>query len=83
MKTKQEINLMQKQKNGSQKRLTKSSTNKSIWGVAGGLAEFLDVDVTLVRLAFVLLTLAGGPGLLLYIALGIVMPSESAQHNLV
>ena len=74
---------MQKQKNGSQKRLTKSNTNKSIWGVAGGLADFFDVDVTLVRLAFVLLTLAGGPGLILYIALGIVMPSEEAQHSLV
>ena len=74
---------MQKQKNGSQKRLTKSTTNKSIWGVCGGLAEYLDIDVTLVRLAFVIGTLAGGPGLLIYIALGIVMPSDSQQHHLV
>jgi len=74
---------MQKRKNDSPKRLTKSATNKSVWGVCGGLADYLQVDVTLVRLAFVLLTLAGGPGLLVYIALGIVMPDESAQHNLV
>jgi phage shock protein C len=60
---------MQKTKNYAQKRLAKSSTNKSVWGVSGGLAEYLGVDVTLIRLAFVLLTLAGGPGLLLYIAL--------------
>jgi len=77
------MKLMQKRKNDSQQRLTKSATNKNIWGVCGGLAEYLRVDVTLVRLAFVLLSLAGGPGLLVYIALGIVMPSESAQHNLV
>ena len=74
---------MQKRKNDSQRRLTKSTTNKSIWGVCGGLAEYLQVDVTLIRLAFVLLTFAGGPGLLAYIVLGIVMPSDSAQHNLV
>ena len=74
---------MQKRKNDSQKRLTKSATNKSIFGVCGGLAEYLDVDVTMVRLAFVLGTLAGGPGLLIYIALAIVMPSESQQQHLV
>lgn len=67
---------MQKQKNYEQKRLAKSSTNKSVFGVCGGLADYLNVDVTLVRLAFVLLTLAGGPGLILYIALAIVMPEE-------
>ncbi len=68
---------MQKQKNYEAKRLTKSATNRSIWGVAGGLAEYLDVDVTLVRLAFVLLTLAGGPGLLAYIVMAIVLPDAS------
>lgn len=65
---------MQKQKNYAQKRLTKSATNKTIWGVCGGVAEYLNVDVTLVRLAFLLLTLAGGPGLILYILLAIIMP---------
>lgn len=67
---------MQKPKNYAQKRLAKSQTNKSIWGVCGGLAEYLNVDATLIRLAFVLLALAGGPGLILYIALAIVMPQE-------
>jgi len=65
---------MQKQKNYENKRLTKSSTNGSIWGVCAGIAEYLNVDVTLVRLAFVLLTLAGGPGLILYIIMAIIMP---------
>lgn len=68
---------MQKQKNYEAKRLAKSTENSSVWGVCAGIAEYLDVDVTLVRLAFVLLTLAGGPGLLLYIAMAIVLPDAS------
>ena len=45
-------------------------------GVCGGLAQYLNIDVTLVRLFFVLLTLAGGSGVLLYIIMCIVMPSD-------
>jgi phage shock protein PspC (stress-responsive transcriptional regulator) len=52
----------------------KSNTDKRVWGVCGGLARYFDVDPTLVRLLFVVLTLAGGPGLLLYIVLALVMP---------
>lgn len=58
------------------KTLTKSRTNRQIWGVAGGLGEYFNVDPTLVRIFFVLLSLAGGPGLLLYIVLAIVMPQH-------
>lgn len=65
---------MQKQKQYSEKKLVKSEDNEMIWGVCGGIAEYLNVDVTLVRLAFVLLTLAGGPGLIAYIIMAIVMP---------
>jgi len=67
---------MQKLKNYETKRLTKSQDYKVLAGVCGGVAEYLDVDVTLVRLAFLLLTLAGGPGLILYIVMAIVMPSR-------
>ncbi|MDQ7024483.1 MAG: PspC domain-containing protein [Anaerolineae bacterium] len=56
------------------KRLYKSNTDKRVWGVCGGLAEYFEVDPTLVRILFVVLTLAGGPGLLLYLILGLVMP---------
>jgi phage shock protein C len=45
-------------------------------GVCGGLAKFFNVDPTLVRLAFVVLALAGGPGVLLYIIMWIVTPCE-------
>ena len=58
----------------STKRLTKSNDRK-IAGVCGGLAEYFDVDPTLVRLLFVVFALAGGPGLLVYLVMAIVMPN--------
>jgi phage shock protein C len=58
--------------NGRQ--LTRSQTNKRIAGVCGGIAEYFDIDPTLVRVAFVVAALLGGPGVLLYIVLWIVLP---------
>ena len=59
------------------KRLTRSTKNRKIAGVCGGLAEYFDLDPTIVRVVFVLLLLPGGfPGLLPYLALWIVMPAE-------
>jgi phage shock protein C len=57
-----------------EKRLTRSTTERMIAGVAGGLGEYFNMDPTLVRLIFVLLALAGGPGLLLYLILWVVVP---------
>lgn len=62
-----------------ERRLRRSRTNRMIAGVAGGLAEHFEVDSTLVRLVFVLLTLAGGAGIPIYIALAILMPEESSS----
>ncbi len=62
----------------NEKRLMRSTTDKMLAGVAGGLAEYLGVDATLVRLAFVILALAGGPGLLIYLILWFVMPEAAA-----
>jgi len=45
-----------------------------IAGVCGGIAEYLNVDPTLIRLGFVLLTLASGTGILLYLVMAIVVP---------
>ncbi|MBN1484706.1 MAG: PspC domain-containing protein [Chloroflexia bacterium] len=45
-----------------------------IAGVCAGLAEYFAIDPTLVRLIFVILALMGGPGILIYIVLWIVMP---------
>ena len=72
---------MQKRKSHQKKRLCKSSGNRKVFGVAGGVAEYLNIDPTLVRLAFVLLTMAGGPGLLLYIVLALVMPGTEQARS--
>ncbi len=58
-----------------EKRLVKS-TDRKIGGVCGGLANYFGVDATLVRLAFLVAFFVFGTGLLLYIALAIIMPSE-------
>jgi len=61
------------------RRLYRSRKNRMIWGVAGGLAEYLDIDVVLVRIGFVVLAFANGLGLLLYIVMAIVVPNEEPQ----
>ena len=55
-------------------RLRRSVGDRKLTGVAGGLAEYFDLDPVLVRLAFVLLAFAGGSGVVLYIVLAIIMP---------
>lgn len=60
----------------SLKRLYKSRTERMIDGVCGGIARYFNLDPTLVRIAWVLLTLLGGSGILLYIVAMIVMPKE-------
>lgn len=59
-----------------QRKLYRSTTQKMIAGVCAGWAEYLNVDVTLVRLVFVVLALLGGPGILLYIILWIITPRQ-------
>lgn len=59
------------------KTLTRSD-NKMIGGVCAGIAEYFDLDPTLIRVAYVTLSIfsAGFPGLLLYILLLIIMPAK-------
>lgn len=58
------------------KRLYKSQTNKMICGVCGGVAEYLNVDPTIIRLIWAVLILAVGTGLLAYILAAIIMPED-------
>jgi phage shock protein PspC (stress-responsive transcriptional regulator) len=58
------------------RRLAKSRSDRMIDGVCGGVAAYFGLDATLVRIAWVLLTLLGGSGLLLYIAAMILMPKD-------
>ena len=56
------------------KRLYKSNDNKMLCGVCGGIAEYFDVDPTLVRLGWVVLCAMVGSGILAYIIAAIVIP---------
>ncbi len=58
------------------RRLYKSRRNKVIDGVCGGIAEYFDVDPTIVRILWILITLMGGSGFILYIVAMIIMPAN-------
>ena len=59
-----------------EKKLHKSSTDKAIAGVCGGIAEYFGIDSVIIRLIFVLLALGVGSGVLIYVVCAIVMPDE-------
>jgi phage shock protein C len=63
----------------STRRLYRSKYDRQIAGVCGGLAAYFNVEPTIVRVIFVLITFMGGPGLLLYIVLALVVPEESDE----
>ena len=58
------------------KKLYKSNDNKMIDGVCGGIAEYLDIDPTMVRLGWVLFCALGGSGFLAYIIAAIIIPRK-------
>ena len=63
------------------KQLYKSSTNRKVAGVCGGIGEYLGIDPTIVRLGFVALSLLAGGGLAVYIIAAIIMPEREARHT--
>lgn len=58
------------------KRLYRIEKGKMVSGVCGGIAEYFNIDPTLVRLAWVIFTAFAGSGILAYIIASIVIPSE-------
>jgi len=66
----------------AEKKLTRSA-NKVLAGVCGGIAEYFDIDATLVRICYAALSLftAGFPGILLYIVMLILMPQAEAPKE--
>jgi len=58
------------------KKLYRSTVDKMIGGVAGGLAEYFDIDATLVRVLFIVVVFLGGGGIIAYIILWIVVPQK-------
>lgn len=56
------------------KKFTRSVSNRYIAGVCGGLSEYFNVDITLLRAIFVALAIFGGGGLILYLILWLLAP---------
>ena len=63
------------------KRLYKSREEKKLCGVCGGIAEYFELDPTIIRLAWVVFTLLGGSGIIAYIIAAIVMPDKKDDIN--
>ena len=61
---------------GPRRPLLRSRDDRMLWGVAGGLADHLGFNATLVRVAFVVITLFGGAGLLAYLVLAVALPED-------
>lgn len=62
-----------------EKRLYKSKENRMLDGVCGGIAEYFNIDPTLVRLGWFVFSLSGGSGVLAYIIALIIIPEK--PHN--
>ncbi|MFN7036833.1 MAG: PspC domain-containing protein [Bellilinea sp.] len=58
------------------KRLYRSRQERMLGGVCGGLADYLGLDPTVVRLVFLLLFFLGGQGLLIYLIMWLIVPEE-------
>ena len=63
----------------SPRTLTRSTTDRKISGVSGGLGAYLGIDPVLVRVGFVVTTLASGVGLLAYLALLAIVPADEGH----
>ena len=59
------------------KRLYRSESNRMLCGVCAGIAEYFNLDPTLIRLAWALFCVLGGSGVLAYILAAIIIPPES------
>lgn len=63
------------------KKLFRSIDDYMLAGVCGGLADYFKIDSSLVRIVFVLLTLFGGSGILIYLILWLVIPREEGEEK--
>ncbi|WP_084286148.1 PspC domain-containing protein [Solirubrobacter soli] len=61
------------------RKLTRSTTDKHVWGVAGGLGRYFGIDPVIVRVAFAAATLVSGIGLIAYVALRLLLPTDTGE----
>jgi phage shock protein C len=58
------------------RKLYRSRSDRKLAGVCGGLAQFFNLDPTLIRVLFVVLAVLGGSGILIYLAMWIMVPNQ-------
>ena len=68
--------------NGAAKRLERSRSDRMVAGVCGGLARYFDIHPAFYRVGFVVLTLLGGAGILIYAAAALVIPDEGKEDSI-
>jgi phage shock protein PspC (stress-responsive transcriptional regulator) len=59
------------------RKLYRSQTQRMLGGVCGGLAEFFNIDATVMRVLFLILAVFGGSGIVLYLVMWILVPDPS------
>lgn len=64
------------------KRLYRKPEGRIVAGVCTGLADYLGIDVTIIRLVFAALTVFGGAGVLLYLIAWLVVPEEDKKSSI-
>jgi phage shock protein PspC (stress-responsive transcriptional regulator) len=64
-----------------EKKVYKSSEDKIVWGICGGLGKYFDIDPTWIRLIFAVLVLLNGVGVILYVILAIIMPQPKTEEG--
>ncbi|HEY6892133.1 MAG TPA: PspC domain-containing protein [Solirubrobacter sp.] len=62
-----------------ERKLTRSTTDKHVWGIAGGLGRYFGIDPVIFRVAFAAATLVSGIGILAYIALRLLLPTDTGE----
>jgi phage shock protein PspC (stress-responsive transcriptional regulator) len=67
--------------NMKKRKIYRKTDDCIIAGVCGGLADYFEIDETLVRIIFVILTIGGGSGILLYLILWLVIPKEGKENK--
>lgn len=63
------------------KKLYKSTTDRKLCGVCAGIANYLNIDPTVVRLLWALITFLGGAGVVAYVVCALVIPDEPYNNN--
>ncbi len=61
------------------KKLYRSESDRALCGVCAGIAEYFDIDPTLVRLGWILLSLLGFSGIIAYVIAAIIIPPRTLQ----